>query len=124
MSLFIPPEIWEMILDSRQKDLYIESLTQEIEKIKSQANVEKCQKCNTYVNTESMCPDKETKCCNHKPLCFSCESDYCDRCDSSVCEQCEHLVYHFICGTCGQYKDICQDYYQKDPLFCLACEEE
>ena len=70
MSLFIPPEIWEMILESREKDKTIENQNHkifELEVVLENLRIKyltQCDECRYFdYQTVYLCPSHECKGC-------------------------------------------------------------
>lgn len=122
MSLFVPPEIWEMILDSRQKNLQIQQLTADIERIKEEFKIDKCDICKRYREGRY---NPNANFCEHVPnhiVCYDCVFDSCDLCERNFCELCTSQLYEYPCSVCGEVEIICcQPCSEKDDKICVYC---
>lgn len=118
LSLYVPPEIWEMILQSREKDAKIEQ--QEV-KIKQQdkyiAHVEnmlmksdhvQCYKCHRWFCEDSM--EYYITECNCLYVCQDCGVQQCHECDRWFCRE-----YGLKVHTSDEDEDM---------KLCLFCMEE
>lgn len=95
MSLSIPPEIWEMILESREKDQKIKQLNDIITNLKNEFGFNSCDVCKQYKSNKKFLPNKflpkRRIFCKHVPnknLCTKCYGGSCSECQRRFCIRC------------------------------------
>ena len=120
-TLYIPSEIWCMILKNKQLEKENEQLERKIKKIKK-----KCKRVKELENQLNSayckyCEQDIIQCFKCSKYCCECETQYnycCENCNENYCAKCMTKCYQcrdYICYTCTiqfnnkSYCDVCID---------------